>query len=452
MAHFAKIIDGKVVAVITADDDFVLKLDGTWLKTSYNTHGGVHYGQDGLPDGLPQLRKNYANVGDVYDPELDAFYKINTEPFYYLDKESCTWKPTLPNIVENHVRSQPDQTRKKIYITDVDQRRLGKTAISNLKRSLDVEIVNFPAGADIALPFSDWQTQALCNDTAFEHVAPMSATALETLTDRIDMQALGIPILPTYMPKTEAELLALPAEPIFVKRRKTYYQANTPWEYQAYENPQALLATLTNQFWDIQNSANPKVIPFVIQPALAHPFEALTFDIAINKTHEVLMLSIGTIQHEYTKKLGDHIPYEGELPTSIDWLAPLCSTLQLGAGIHEFELVSYQGEWCLLDWNARLTGAMAKMYASVFPVLDDAILHMLGEPLREEYPTHYSESKSFRTLQLSREYDQIAMECGLFPRCDDDTPQFLARVSTIAVTKEEVKARLALFESRVNNP
>ena len=62
MAHFAKVVDGKVATVIVADasyfDTFVDTSPGTWIQTSYNTRGGVHYGQDGQPDGLPPLRGN----------------------------------------------------------------------------------------------------------------------------------------------------------------------------------------------------------------------------------------------------------------------------------------------------------------------------------------------------------------------------------------------------------
>ena len=47
MSHFAKVKDGVVQAVIVAEQPFIDSLpteDGvTWVQTSYNTHGGVHY-------------------------------------------------------------------------------------------------------------------------------------------------------------------------------------------------------------------------------------------------------------------------------------------------------------------------------------------------------------------------------------------------------------------------
>ena len=44
MAHYAKVLDGLVVNVMVAEasffDTFVDDSPGTWLQTSYNTHGG----------------------------------------------------------------------------------------------------------------------------------------------------------------------------------------------------------------------------------------------------------------------------------------------------------------------------------------------------------------------------------------------------------------------------
>ena len=47
MAHFAKVVDGKVTQVIVAEPEFfntfVDSSPGEWIQTSYNTRGGVHY-------------------------------------------------------------------------------------------------------------------------------------------------------------------------------------------------------------------------------------------------------------------------------------------------------------------------------------------------------------------------------------------------------------------------
>jgi len=89
MAHFAKVVDGKVSQVIVAEkeffDTFVDSSPGEWIQTSYNTHGGVH-----ATGGTP-LRKNYAGIGFTYDRTKDAF--IPPQPFasWTLDNNTCLW-------------------------------------------------------------------------------------------------------------------------------------------------------------------------------------------------------------------------------------------------------------------------------------------------------------------------------------------------------------------------
>jgi hypothetical protein len=96
MGHYAKVEDGVVVDVIVAQQDFVATLDGVWIKTSYNTHGNVHYDGDGQPDGGVAIRKNYAKIGGVYDAERDAFYDQQPFPSWTLNEDSCFWEPPIP--------------------------------------------------------------------------------------------------------------------------------------------------------------------------------------------------------------------------------------------------------------------------------------------------------------------------------------------------------------------
>jgi hypothetical protein len=98
MGHFAKIVDGKVTQVIVAEkeffDTFVDSSPGQWLRTSYNTRGGVHYEPNSdMPkaDQSQALRKNYAGIGYSYDAQRDAF--IPPKPFnsWLLDEQTCQW-------------------------------------------------------------------------------------------------------------------------------------------------------------------------------------------------------------------------------------------------------------------------------------------------------------------------------------------------------------------------
>tara|TARA_R110000772_G_scaffold71452_6_gene156647 strand:- start:895 stop:1260 length:366 start_codon:yes stop_codon:yes gene_type:complete len=75
MAHYAKVENNLVTNVIVAEQEFIDTQDGTWVQTSYNTIGNIHYGSDGKPDGGVALRGNYAAIGYTYDATNDVFYK-----------------------------------------------------------------------------------------------------------------------------------------------------------------------------------------------------------------------------------------------------------------------------------------------------------------------------------------------------------------------------------------
>lgn len=96
MAHYAKIENNIVTQVIVAEpeffDTFVDSTPGEWIQTSYNTRGGVHYGQDGEPDGGEALRKNYAGIGFTYDTEKDAFIPPKPYASWLLNEDTCLWE------------------------------------------------------------------------------------------------------------------------------------------------------------------------------------------------------------------------------------------------------------------------------------------------------------------------------------------------------------------------
>ena len=76
MSHFAKIESDIVTKVIVAEQDFIDRLSGTWVKTSY----------------IGSIRKNYAGKGYTYDSVRDAF--ISPKPFasWTLNESTCLWQ------------------------------------------------------------------------------------------------------------------------------------------------------------------------------------------------------------------------------------------------------------------------------------------------------------------------------------------------------------------------
>lgn len=101
MPHFARIDQNNIVTEIIVIDQETLNLGhwgdpAEWVQTSYNTHGGVHYGPDGKPDDGVPLRKNYAGIGYTYDRQRDAFYAPQPFPSWTLNEQTCCWEPPQP--------------------------------------------------------------------------------------------------------------------------------------------------------------------------------------------------------------------------------------------------------------------------------------------------------------------------------------------------------------------
>jgi hypothetical protein len=102
MAHWAELDENNVVLRLTVGDNNDLdegyqwlldNLGGTWVKTSYNTYGGVH------SSGGTPLRKNFAQIGYSYDSTRDAF--IPPKPVvegkkFALNEDTCLWVEVAP--------------------------------------------------------------------------------------------------------------------------------------------------------------------------------------------------------------------------------------------------------------------------------------------------------------------------------------------------------------------
>ena len=112
MSHFAKIENGIVTNVIVAEQEFIDTQDGTWVQTSYNTRGSVHYGQDGEEDDGVALRGNYAGIGYTYDSTNDVFYV--PKPYASWTLNTSTWLWVAPI-------TYPDDGNDYIWDEDVYQ-------------------------------------------------------------------------------------------------------------------------------------------------------------------------------------------------------------------------------------------------------------------------------------------------------------------------------------------
>lgn len=122
MSHYAKVVGGVVTQVIVAEADFfntfVDSSPGTWIQTSYNTRGNVHYAPNSnIPDGGVALRGNYAGIGYKYDVANDVFYEPQPFPSWTLDTSTWLWNPPTPMPTDNNIYKWDEPSKSWITVT-----------------------------------------------------------------------------------------------------------------------------------------------------------------------------------------------------------------------------------------------------------------------------------------------------------------------------------------------
>ena len=98
MSYYAKVTNGIVEQVISAEADFIATLPdaSSWIQTSYNTRGGIHYGQNKQPDGGIALRANYAGIGYTYNSTDDVFYAPQPYSSWTISAPTWEWQAPTP--------------------------------------------------------------------------------------------------------------------------------------------------------------------------------------------------------------------------------------------------------------------------------------------------------------------------------------------------------------------
>lgn len=111
MAHFAEIVDGIVERVIVAETKewCETNLGGSWVQTSYNTHGGVH-----LQNGTP-LHKNYAGIGYTWDGT--GFAAPQPHPSWTIDTDTYLWSAPTPMPIDGKLYTWDEPTLSWVEVT-----------------------------------------------------------------------------------------------------------------------------------------------------------------------------------------------------------------------------------------------------------------------------------------------------------------------------------------------
>ena len=112
MAHFAKLgANGKVIQVLTMDNDKMLNADGVedenvgqqwlethnnwpaqmWIQTSYNTSGNTH----NSGDNSKAFRGNYAGIGYEWDEDNNIFWPKKPYASWVKNTTDARWQSPI---------------------------------------------------------------------------------------------------------------------------------------------------------------------------------------------------------------------------------------------------------------------------------------------------------------------------------------------------------------------
>ena len=112
MAHFAKIgMNGKVIQVLTMDNDKMLNADGVedetvgqqwlethnnwpaqmWIQTSYNTYNNKHKSGD----DSKAFRGNYAGIGHTWDEDNNIFWPKKPYASWVKNTTTASWQSPI---------------------------------------------------------------------------------------------------------------------------------------------------------------------------------------------------------------------------------------------------------------------------------------------------------------------------------------------------------------------
>ena len=136
MAHFAKLgANGKVIQVLTMDNDKMLNADGVedetvgqqwlethnnwpaqmWIQTSYNTSGNTH----NSGDNSKAFRGNYAGIGYTWDEDNNIFWPKKPYASWVKDTTTANWKSPIgdaPALTAEQTSQNEADTHHWVYV------------------------------------------------------------------------------------------------------------------------------------------------------------------------------------------------------------------------------------------------------------------------------------------------------------------------------------------------
>lgn len=316
----------------------------------------------------------------------------------------------------------------KLYIPYGNRADIGAGLASTAAR-LGIELTHHTQDAAVCA-FSDPEAQELAGRN---HPRFVNSEAFFQLTDRIGMQQLGIPVVPTSLNPFDVD------GALFIKHRRTYKANNHPLCYTSWDSAQSLMSAEGTSFKKYQENPDPLLGELIAQPLFQYPTTGVDVCFSVNQQSEVLFFAVCDISYASP---GRSIAITScELPYVLEQrLRSVCKRLNIRGGFHNADFTWFADDWCLTDWNARMPMGVAQGHAGHIGFVDDALRHMCGDVV-EQKPLMYFEQRGYITQGIPiSEYSRI-VNATAFPRLRDYC------IGTVSVVAESSEAARKTFDS-----
>lgn len=290
----------------------------------------------------------------------------------------------------------------KVYMPLADQ-RFGLWAFKSTLDRLGVSISAFPEDADSVLPLSDASAAKITG-----HPRYMPMDSMDKILNRDRLHETGLRVLPTTVVQKPEDA----ADGMMVKPR------------------------------------NSVTGGWVCQPHMGFPVDDLDIHFSVNANSEVFVIAAQRHESLDYKQFGRlRMASSGEYVGVVEQIEAACKRLEIKGGIHDIQFLSYQGEWCAIDWNPRVPQVYNEGLPNKYPCLDGAIQHMLGLPVTSGVKSVFI-NRAYWANPIPTDKRALIESFGLMPRQDYRRKvSGFVRINGVGATEEEINAKFDAMES-----
>lgn len=281
----------------------------------------------------------------------------------------------------------------KVYMPLPDQ-QTGLAAYKQTLKRLGITAVSTPSGVDGVLLTSDRSAIATAG-----HANYMSKEAVDIVLTRDRLGETGLPVLPTTVVASPEDA----PSGMFVKTRHSVTGG------------------------------------YVYQPHIGFPHKDLDIHFSVNASGDVHVIAAQRNEFFAAQKQGVlRMATPDEYVGVVEQIEAACKRLGVKGGLHDIAFLQYEGQWCATDWNPRAPFLYTEGVAANYPCLDNALLHMLGQPLQDIPAPVFANRPYWDTpIPLSKRF--VIESIGLTPRRDPARKiEGFVRVNGVGATEQEV--------------